>query len=84
MFSSWITTSLSPEEIETFLYPQALAWPGPAPPPISCKSTKRYSVVQIGVGPDSLEEGGRGEEWVEKKLLNACPQQAHRFKKTLL
>ncbi len=58
--------------------------PCPAPPLISCKSTKRYSVVQTGVGPDSLGEGGMGEEWVEERLLNACPQQALRFKKTLL
>jgi hypothetical protein len=36
------------------------------------------------VGPDSLGEGAMGEEWVEKRVLNACPQQAHRFKKTLL
>jgi hypothetical protein len=36
------------------------------------------------VGPDSLGEGGMGEEWVEERLLNACPQQALRFKKTLL
>jgi hypothetical protein len=25
-----------------------------------------------------------GEEWVEKRVLNACPQQAHRFNETLL